>query len=390
MGSRTVIRAGLALALVAPWPAGAQAAPPRWDLVPELRIGSADRPDYDLSAVRGLAVGPQGQTYVAQRYEVRVYDARGRYLRTLGRRGSGPGEFQSVRGIGLRGDTLWVADDAANRITLFGGGGRALETLRIDSPVIPGAARPTPPAGILADGSVIGRPFPSQERLDAVDDVLVPFVQMTRAGRPIRSFGLVSVSGEYGTLRGARSVLNFSLPVQTHSLWDLASDGSSLVVVDRPAAGRSDATHFRVVRYRSPGQVAFDRRLPYRPREFPAAVRDSLREKMVGILVESGFARGRGRAETLVDDSIPIPPFQPPVSHVAAGRDGTTWLRREHAGGGTVRWLVLDAAGNPLAEAAAPAGLVILEARRDTVWGVEHDELDVPYVVRYRVRAGPK
>lgn len=385
-----MIRAGLALALLSAPTARAQTAPPRWELVPDLRIGSADQADYDLAAVRGIAVGPQGQIYVAQRYDVRVYDARGKHLRTIGRRGSGPGEIQNVRDVGLRGDTLWVADDAAYRVTMFGATGRPVETLRINSPVVPGAARPTPPAGILADGSVIGRPFPSQERLDAADDVLVPFVQMTRAGRPIRSFGLVSVTGEFGTLRGARSVLNFSLPVQTHSLWDLASDGSSLVVVDRPAAGRWDATHFRVVRYRAPGQVAFDRRLPYRPREFPAAVRDSLREKMVDILMESGFARVRGRAEALVDDSISIPPFQPPVSHVAAGRDGTTWLRREHAEGGTVRWLVLDAAGNPLAEAAAPSGLTILEARRDTVWGVEHDEMDVPYVVRYRVRAGPK
>lgn len=78
------------------------------------------------------------------------------------------------------------------------------------------------------------------------------------------------------------------------------------------------------------------------------------------------------------------------MSHVAAGRDGTTWLRREDAGGGTVKWLVLDAAGSPLAEVGAPAGLTILEARRDLVWGVEHDELDVPYVVRYRVRGGPR
>jgi hypothetical protein len=37
----------------------------------------------------------------------------------------------------------------------------------------------------------------------------------------------------------------------------------------------------------------------------------------------------------------------------------------------------------------APAGLMILEARRDMVWGVEHDEQDVPYVARYRVRGGP-
>lgn len=356
----------------------------------DLRIGSVDDPDYDLSAVKGLVVGPGGQIYVGQRYEVRLYDPRGKFVRAIGRRGSGPGEFQQVGGIGWRGDTLWATDDPAYRINLFSPRGDALQTLRIDAPLLPGASRPTRPAGLLADGSVVGRPYPSQERLEGADNLLVPFVQMTRTGQPVRSFGLVSVTGEYGTMRGSRSALNFSLPVQTHSLWDLAADGSSLVVVDRPAAGRPDATYFRVVRHGPAGQVIFDRRFPYRPRPFPAAVRDSLREKMVGILLESGFARARGRAEALVDDSVRIPPFQPPVSHVAAGRDGTTWLRREHAGGGTVQWLVLDPAGSALAEVGAPAGLTILEARRDMVWGVEHDELDVPYVVRYRVRGGPR
>ncbi len=388
-----MIRPGLiAAALLAPslLAAQAEAAPRRWDLVRELRIGSVDDPSYDLSAVRGIAVGPQGQIHVAQRYDVRVFDARGRYVRTIGRRGSGPGELQNVRNIGLRGDTLWTADDVAGRITLFAASGRPLETLRIASPVLPGASRPTPPAGLLSDGSVVGRPYPSRERLEGADDVLVPFVQMTRTGRPVCSFGLVSVTGEYGTMRGSRSALSFSLPVPLHSLWDLSSDGSSLVVVDRPAAGRPDATYFRVVRHGAAGQVVFDRRFSYRPRPFPAAVRDSLREKMVGILLESGFARARGRAEALVDDSVRIPPVPAPVSHVAAGRDGTTWLRREHAGGGTVKWLVLDAAGSPLAEVDAPAGLTILEARGDLVWGVEHDELDVPYVVRYRVRGTPR
>ncbi len=380
----------IAAALLAPSLLSAQEAPWKWELVRELRIGSVDDPDYDLSAVKGLVVGPGGRIYVGQRCEIRLYDQRGRFVRAIGRRGSGPGEFQQVGGIGWRGDTLWATDDPAYRIELFSPRGDALRTLRVDAPLLPGASRPTRPAGLLADGSVVGRPYPSQERLEGADDVLVPFVQMTRTGRPVRSFGLLSVTGEYGTLRGSRSALNFSLPVQTHSLWDLAADGSSLVVVDRPAAGRPDATYFRVVRHGTSGQVVFDRRFPYRPRPFPAAVRDSLREKMVGMLLESGFVRARGRAEALVDDSVRIPPFQPPVSHVAAGRDGTTWLRREHAGGGTVQWLVLDAAGSPLAEVGAPAGLTILEARRDMVWGVEPDELDVPYVVRYRVRGGPR
>jgi hypothetical protein len=38
---------------------------------------------------------------------VRVYDARGRYVRVIGRRGQGPGEFRQVMGLTRRpGDTL--------------------------------------------------------------------------------------------------------------------------------------------------------------------------------------------------------------------------------------------------------------------------------------------
>lgn len=296
---------------------GAQAAPPKWDLVRDLRIGSVDDPSYDLSAVKGLAVGPGGQIYVGQRYEIRLFDARGKFVRTIGRRGSGPGEFQQVGGIGWRGDTLWATDDPAYRINLFTPRGDAVQTLRVDAPLLPGASRPTRPAGMLADGSVVGRPYPGQERLEGADDVLVPFVQMTRAGRPIRSFGLVSVTGEYGTMRGPRSALNFSLPVQTHSLWDLAADGSSLVVVDRPASGRPDATYFRVVRYGTAGRVAFERRFPYRPRPFPGAVRDSLREKMVGILLERRLRPVQGTCGSPGGRLRPHPPL--PAAGVARG-----------------------------------------------------------------------
>jgi NAD(P)H-nitrite reductase large subunit len=72
------------------------------------------------------------------------------------------------------------------------------------------------------------------------------------------------------------------------------------------------------------------------------------------------------------------------VSHVVAGRDGTIWLRREERGGVT-RWEVLDASGSVVARLDVPAALRILAADRTDVWGVETDDLDVPYVVRYRV-----
>lgn len=41
-----------------------------------------------------------------------------------------------------------------------------------------------------------------------------------------------------------------------------------------------------------------------------------------------------------------------------------------------------------LARLTAPSDLRLFQAKRGMVWGVLHDSLDVPYVVRYGVHAG--
>ncbi len=48
-------------------------------------------------------------------------------------------------------------------------------------------------------------------------------------------------------------------------------------------------------------------------------------------------------------------------------------------------WLVLDPSGEPAATVVTPAALRVLAITRDRVWGVESDELDVDYIVGYRI-----
>jgi hypothetical protein len=63
----------------------------------ELSIGEdKGRPEYIFSGIGGLAVDEQGNIYAIDSREavVRVFDQQGRYVRTIGRRGQGPGETQ--------------------------------------------------------------------------------------------------------------------------------------------------------------------------------------------------------------------------------------------------------------------------------------------------------
>lgn len=361
--------------------------PERWTLVRDLRIGNENRPNYSLSHVGDLAVGSGGEIYVAQPEEklLRQYDARGTFLRSIGRLGRGPGELQDLDRIGWKGDTLWAADRDQYRVNFYTRAGRAIGTAGRGSPVVPGTGRPTPPSAALIDGSMLGWPTPTASSVQAGSARALPLLRMNRAGAIQGGFGTVEVLGAFESIRRARMMMNLSLPVSYNSLWDVAPNGSSVVVVHRGPAQSDDRSTFRVASYRASGSAIFDRVYHYTPRVIPAASRDSIHEVLADLFIRSGFVQAQGQARSFARDSVSLPRFQPPVSDLAVGRDGTIWLGRERIGARSVEYLVLGPDGGILASVAAPPGLRILQAQRDMVWGVELDDLEIPYVVRYRV-----
>lgn len=83
--------------------------------------------DGEFGFVSALAADGDGRIYVADgmAQQIHVFDAEGRRLPSLGRRGSGPGEFQGVVSVVAgRGDTLYAFDAALQRITAFAPGDR--------------------------------------------------------------------------------------------------------------------------------------------------------------------------------------------------------------------------------------------------------------------------
>jgi hypothetical protein len=265
------------------------------------------------------------------------------------------------------------------RITLFTPQGRVARTLRISgAPAWPGA-RPTAPAALLADGTVVGDPT----LLNLAVRPRHPLVILDPSGRPLATLAEVDGRGRSRRARVGRFLTTFRLPVQHHALWEPTADGDGVVVVERGVAGSTRSASFRVTGVGRAG-TAFSREVAYTPRPLPANVRDSIAQRWA-----QGLARlnvPREAALRFARDSLGIPEFQPPVSALVAGRDGTIWLQREPFGRTGSEWLVLDRLGNPVATVTGRPGVRLLAARRDLAWGVVTDELDVPYVVRFRVQ----
>ena len=93
---------------------------PEWTLRETLRIGDGDEGPTSFSWIKGIAEDADGQLYVYEQstQDIRVFNAAGAHVRTIGRRGSGPGELRNAEGIVLASDgALWVRDAANGRIT---------------------------------------------------------------------------------------------------------------------------------------------------------------------------------------------------------------------------------------------------------------------------------
>ena len=107
-----------------------------WELMEELRIGRVNGQTPDVfGQVRNVVPDAQGRIWVldTQASELRLFDAEGRHVRTIGGRGEGPGQLGGVaapcafRGPG---DEIWTEEprrrwqrfDSAGRNAAVSGG----------------------------------------------------------------------------------------------------------------------------------------------------------------------------------------------------------------------------------------------------------------------------
>ncbi|MGH7461063.1 MAG: 6-bladed beta-propeller [Longimicrobiales bacterium] len=123
-------RAARCGALLATFGCSASSAePPALTASATLSIGALDDPRYAFSQIEGISVGPDGHIFVLQHQDanIRVYDSTGVFVRLIGRRGMGPGEFSLPTKMWWSAGSFWVADGNLLRATRFDRNGTALE-----------------------------------------------------------------------------------------------------------------------------------------------------------------------------------------------------------------------------------------------------------------------
>lgn len=367
---------------------------PEWSAELELRIGSLDDPDYSLTYMRSLEVSADGTMYTLHTQEqvVRMFAADGSFKALIGGRGSGPGEFENLAVMGWVADTLWVLDFRGYRFSQFTPTGEFIGSFSVPYRSIEGLSAIQPPraGGLLFDGTVHGEP-PAFSHLVA-DGTLthrVPML-MTRDGTVTDTLPSIPIGRNEWAISDpddpGRGGLYTRQPFGDGPLWSFVPGERALIILDRTAPSSRDDASLHVSKLTFSGDTVFSRTYRFEPTPVSSEEVDSLLDERASMMAERGIfgvtaARGREWAAL----TLYQPEFKPGVVGMVFGRDGSIWLSRGPDGTGQDDWVVLDSAGEPIGHLKLPTGLQIFVVDPPLLWASERDELDVPYVVRFRI-----
>ncbi len=339
----------------------------------QLAIRGSDHPQ--LGAVGEVDFLSDGRLVVEdnQTRELHLFGADGQYVRLLGRRGDGPGEFRRITEVTIGvGDSIYVYDRRQDRLSVLhpqDGFIRSVGFLRVSAGLVEAAPPPLDVWALGSDRLVMHRSSPYDATL-----LSRPF--------PRRDQRAVLLSAHDGDGESVSAIVRFpgSYSVESPEA-DAPGPFSNEPVV---AVGAQRVVHGSGVQYEltlrneefeAVGHVRWlGREEPLTQEEF-----EEEREAYRAMLM--GFASGRSDLVNPIIDAQFTPELAPDVrpalGPVFIDDRGQIWVSRfepRRLGSG---WHVLDPEGRPIARVSIPEESKLVAVRSDRVALMVRNDLDV-------------
>ena len=355
-----------------------------------LRLGDGlDVPEWlAFTRAPGLMVDATGRIHVraGQVAEITVLDPDGSYVRSIGGKGEGPGEFVFIRNMGFVGDTLWLQNWPMLHTSFFDSAGVHLKTeadhgrpstgphtQRTSIPLAGGRGFYIPASG-PHDEARVRLPMTVGSRSDESRDTLAFRFDDTN----------MSIAGV--------GVWAFRATV-TPPIHRIDPEGNGIVIADWVPDRPETVTIRRFDEY---GRLTRESTIGAKLRPIPSSVKREVIEegmKKAEGPYESARQSGQqvpGSLRAAVEEGLLLPDYYAPIQSMLVTRPGRIWLREtttEDIYEG--QWVVLGPDGEAEFRVTAPQGAVFRAIDGDRVWATSTNELDVPFIVLYElVRPG--
>lgn len=362
-----------------------------WTVVdsPIVDIGDVDRVVGPVRLNDGrIALGNGGT------HEVRVYDAKGALLKSSGRTGSGPGEFQNLVGIWAGpGDSIMVSDVLLRRQSILdregtfarslslggGSGGFVSAGGQVDFAV---------PLGWLGDGSIVGlsQTFAiNAVREGTFRDTVRAIVYGPDGTTRDTVGGFPGPEMETMTLNIGTQPMSAPFPVPLGRQFVSAARGERLYVGINNAweieARGLDGSHKMLIR-------SAEKPVPITPGDV-AANREELRDQMSSQPMMRNVPEPIKKQLTARVDQARYPATFAFFAALLVDTEGNVWAQEASASSETAqRFAVIDASGKFLGRVTMPTRFRTSFIGPDVVYGVWKDPDDIEHVRAYPLRKG--
>jgi hypothetical protein len=351
----------------------------RHEDVPSVRIGQQEgAAQYLLYQIRGVRSLSDGSVLVlnAGTHEIRRFDSTGQWLSTSGGQGRGPGELQFP--VMLRatvGDSSFVLDIGQPGLHVVDPAGRLVRTRATPTSYLSGFV------GLL-DSTIAVVAAPRFERgvYERVLTAEVVLATVDLATSKVDTAGILPGPQEYHYTHGD---LVRSVPVPLTGMPAVAVSDRQIFVSDR------HSPEIRV--YDAGGDLRRILRLslvptPLHVDDWNILIDEYLNDRARMTGGEGRLARAEVARQRDVLNALQQPSTMPFFDMIIVNDSNAIWLRRVAVNTESQRWIKIDGHGSVAASALVPARLIVREINDDWVLGLERDDLDVEYVVRYRLR----
>lgn len=359
-------------------PAPASAEPP-WvlDTVPALDLGNQPTdPTQEFSQYVQPFRLADGRLVVANggTGEIRFFGPDGHWLKTVGRKGSGPGEFGQLGWLDVAaGDTIRAFDWDARRVTVLAGDGTVQRMYLLTAT---GPASAPRPVAVLGDGRLIalGQSFVTPGSKAGAGRDTMPLYAADGSGLMRDSLGRVA-GPERVIATEKNSVMVTRLPFGKDLSVAARGDRIYLGTADRPEVAVLNATGapVRLIRWTAP----------------PVPVTQADIDQYLATFA-AGFQPGQEAMRdrfTEIARRSPFPKMKPAYAGIRVAPDGSLWVERytQPDQNAPTVFDVFDSGGQWLGTVPMPARFGVTQIGDGFVVGTWKDEDDATHVRLYRM-----
>lgn len=342
---------------------------------PMVDVGGGAAERKQLFRVRAVARLSRGGIVIANggSAQLKLFDASGRFVREVGGRGQGPGEFESMGGVWiLPGDTILVTDGRLRRLVFFDSALKHVRTVRMITPQDrrdPGVVDLGAGRTLLATSSNVMTTPPSAEPYYFTQDLYIYDLD----GKAARRIGTFGASEHFAqTTKPENGGVAY---------WDrtfgrrttIRATGNEIVI--------GDGTTWELRRFSQSGAL----NTILRSTQAPPAVTRADRAAVRAADLEGVKTEDRAVEERRLDE-MPYPERFPAFQRFETDPVGRTWVKRYPKPGDRAEsWSVISADGRYLAEITLPPRVHLRSVGVNWVACTATDADDVERVQLYAI-----